>query len=359
VVHLDFLHGLLLPAGAQAQVSFPGTEFIGRPTASSMTVNVVADTAIEAYFEFGTQSGVYTGQSSVVSAAANEPLVAVMNGLLPNTHYFYRTRYRQTGASTWLARDEHSFWTARSAGSTFTFTVTSDSHVNVGGLGNANVYSRTLQNIGNDAPDFDLDLGDTFAMDNVTTQAQAYTSYLFQRPYMGLISHSVPIFLVLGNHEEEEGWHLDDTGNPATSKPVMGANARRRYFLNPYPNSFYFGNSDNSAVFVDGDHLTGDYYAFQWGDALFVAATFPSGAGWQTATFSTPVAITAGTTYIASYHTSQYVWNTSYFSGPLTVGPLTAPQNAGVYAYGSGNVFPSSTWQSSNYWVDVLFAPAP
>jgi hypothetical protein len=30
----------------------------------------------------------------------------------------------------------------------------------------------------------------------------------------------------------------------------------------------------------------------------------------------------------------------------------------GVYAYGSSSVLPVNTWNATNYWVDVLFAPA-
>ena len=57
------------------------------------------------------------------------------------------------------------------------------------------------------------------------------------------------------------------------SLPVLNANARKQYFLNPVPDSFYSGDTDTSggAVNVSGDHLRGDYYAFEWGDALFVA----------------------------------------------------------------------------------------
>ena len=82
-----------------------------------------------------------------------------------------------------------------------------------------------------------------------------------------------------------------------------------------------------------------------------------SAYGWQTLTFSSPVAITAGATYTISYHTSQYVWNLNYFNNPFTVGSLTAPVNAGVYRYGSTPAFPTSVWQAGNYWVDVLFLP--
>jgi hypothetical protein len=269
---LAFLTGLLvlvLPVpDLEGQVSFPGPELLGRPTNSSVAINIVPGSAIDAYFEYGTQSGQYTSQTATVSTPANEPLQVVIGDLQANTRYFYRMVYRQTGTSSWTTRDEHSFYTQRSPGSTFTFTVISDSHVNII-LGNANLYTRTLQNVGADKPDFHLDLGDTFAMDNVTTQTQAYNSYLSQRSYMGLISHSAPVFLALGNHEQEEGWHLDDTGNPATSQPVMGANARKRYFLNPVPDSFYSGNISGLSA-INGDGLRGDYYAWEWGDALFV-----------------------------------------------------------------------------------------
>jgi len=62
-----------------------------------------------------------------------------------------------------------------------------------------------LLNARADQPDFHIDLGDTFAMDpsplgTGMTEAEAEAAYLVQRPYMGLISDSVPIYLVNGNH---------------------------------------------------------------------------------------------------------------------------------------------------------------
>jgi phosphodiesterase/alkaline phosphatase D-like protein len=254
---------------AQAPVNFTGPELLGRPTNNSVTLNVVANAAVEGYVQYGTESGSYSDQTGVVSALANLPLEITLNGLQSNTRYFYRMLYRRTGATAWIARDEHAFSTQRSPGSTFTFTIAADSHINIL-FGDASLYQQTLLNAGNDQPDFHLDLGDTFAMDNVNTQAQAYNAYLAQRPFMGLLSHSVPIFLALGNHEQEERWHLDDTGNPATSRPVMGANARKRYFLNPIPDAFYSGNIDKPSASISGDQLPEDYYAWEWGDALFV-----------------------------------------------------------------------------------------
>jgi hypothetical protein len=93
---------------------------------------------------------------------------------------------------------------------------------------------------------------------------------------------------------------------------------------------------------------------------LLASATFANetASGWQEVLFPQPVQITAGTTYVASYHTydGAYSGVVGYFGTPLSNGPLTAPVNAGVYAYSSSPVFPSNTYLSANYWVDVLFA---
>ncbi|OWV89904.1 Mo-co oxidoreductase dimerization domain protein [Rhizobium sp. R635] len=80
-------------------------------------------------------------------------------------------------------------------------------------------------------------------------------------------------------------------------------------------------------------------------------------SGWQTATFSTPLQITAGATYVASYHTTgSYVATAGYFNTAHTNGSLTALAGAnGVYAVGSGSTFPTQSYQSTNYWVDVVF----
>jgi hypothetical protein len=259
--------GLATAAPASA-LSFTATELLGRPTDHSVTVNVVADTALEVYFEYGTTSGDYTGQTDTATFAANTPIEMVIDGLTSNTQYFYRMVYSTNGGSTWTERDEHSFWTQRAQGSTFTFTITSDSHVNIM-LGSKAEWTKTLNNVALDHPDFHLDLGDTFAMDSVGVGdvAGAESAYLFQRPLFGIISHSAPIFLVDGNHEQTEGWHL--LGTLANSLPVIGTNAMKKYFLNPVPDDFYSGNTDTYS-YLDGDQLREDYYAWTWGDALFV-----------------------------------------------------------------------------------------
>ena len=114
-------------------------------------------------------------------------------------------------------------------------------------------------------PDFHLDLGDTFWTDGVTSSTMANQRYLAQRQWMGVVSHSSPIFLAPGNHENEEGWNFDDPNSIA----LLSLNARKRYYPNPIPDDFYSGNPDTLAA-IDGDHLREDYFAWEWGDALFV-----------------------------------------------------------------------------------------
>ena len=95
---------------------------------------------------------------------------------------------------------------------------------------------------------------------------------------------------------------------------------------------------------------------------LLATGTFTgeTATGWQTLTFATPVPITAGQTYVASYTDPQgrYAADAGYFEqGPAISTPLTAPATGsgsanGVYKVGPG--FPTSTYRGGNYWVDVV-----
>jgi Domain of unknown function (DUF4082)/Bacterial Ig-like domain/Bacterial Ig domain len=79
--------------------------------------------------------------------------------------------------------------------------------------------------------------------------------------------------------------------------------------------------------------------------------------GWEELDFSSPVSISAGTTYVASYHTSadHFADTSGGLSSAVTNGPLTALAGGGVYAYSSSTTFPNSSYNNSNYWVDLVF----
>jgi hypothetical protein len=114
---------------------------------------------------------------------------------------------------------------------------------------------------------------------------------------------------------------------------------------------------------------TGTHIGSLWSSTgtLLASATFTNetASGWQFVKFSSPVSITAGTTYVAGYFdpSGHYSATSSGLSSAFTNSPLTALANAtsanGVYAYSGTSTFPTSSFGASNYWVDVLFAPQP
>ena len=82
-------------------------------------------------------------------------------------------------------------------------------------------------------------------------------------------------------------------------------------------------------------------------------------SGRQEARFDTPVAVSAGVSYVASYFAPKghYANTENYFVAPEQSGIFCVPSNAGVYKYSSSPAFPTDSFQSSNYWVDVTLVP--
>ena len=106
---------------------------------------------------------------------------------------------------------------------------------------------------------------------------------------------------------------------------------------------------------------TGTHTGSLWSSTgqLLATATFAAetASGWQTVYFSSPVTIAPNTTYVASYHSNGHYAATGDYFGAIydPNGSLaTSGPAAGVYTYGAGNLFPTST-SNANYWVDVLF----
>jgi hypothetical protein len=113
--------------------------------------------------------------------------------------------------------------------------------------------------------------------------------------------------------------------------------------------------------FYKGPQNTGSHTGHLWNSAgaLLATAVFTNetASGWQQINLSSPVTLTAGATYIVSYHSNGfYSSNFNYFAGVHTSGPLTAAAGSnGIYAYGSSTIFPTLSFNSTNYWVDVVF----
>ncbi len=120
--------------------------------------------------------------------------------------------------------------------------------------------------------------------------------------------------------------------------------------------------------FYKGAANTGTHVANLWtaSGTLLATATFTGepASGWQQVNFATPVSVTANTTYVVSYHTNtgNYAADGGYFANQGAGGwPVTALGAGvsgpnGVYAYGATSTYPTSSWNSTNYWVDVVFS---
>ena len=130
------------------------------------------------------------------------------------------------------------------------------------------------------------------------------------------------------------------------------------------------GNGTVTALrFYKGVGNTGTHIGQLWTSTgtLLAQATFTNetASGWQQVTLPSPVTITAGVSYIVSYHSSNgyYSVTGNFFANSASNGPLTAPAdisgaNNGVYKYAGSPVFPDETYGRENYYVDVVFSAA-
>lgn len=222
---------------------------LGQPTDNSITVSVLAYTTQTISISYGTTSGNYTSQTGSVNLSTGVPQTVELTSLQPDTLYYYS-----------INGIENSFHTARASGSTFTFTIQADSHLDSNT--DPQVYLQTLANERADHPDFVIDLGDTFMTEKYRPYTAAEPQYLAQRYYLGQVAQNAPLFLVLGNHDGEGM----PRGNSGYETSAWAASMRIKYFPNPMPDDFYTGN-------VTPDKTVGmlqDYYAWEWGDALFI-----------------------------------------------------------------------------------------
>jgi predicted phosphodiesterase len=153
----------------------------------------------------------------------------------------------------------------------FTAALMTDPHTGtfVDGAGPIEVLDEVTRNVRRDRPDFVIALGDNVAWSTSRNSPQpddvgATRAYTMYRRHIAQLSMSCPHFGLIGNWEGESG------KLPADSVARV-AEVRRRFMPNPDDQTYAQGGSSNE-----------DYYAFEWGPALFVilnvqSYTVPSG----------------------------------------------------------------------------------
>lgn len=272
----------LLAAAIPAWAAPSLTVILGQPTAQSVTLNTRADAALEMYFEYSLRSGFYTSRTTPILTTpdpfANGFFLSTVSltDLLPDNRYYYRIQYRASGSTgPYTPNREASFNTQRLPGSTFSFAVQGDSHPErERNMFDPGLYNQTLAAVAAEHPDFYITSGDDFSVDTLQppyTAAAVTGRYTLQLPYFNLLG--VPLFLVTGNHEETSlaNYNLPNDAANSNKVPIWAQNAHNTYYPSPGPNdpvtgSFYTGNTTT----LPGIGQLKDYYAWTWGDALFV-----------------------------------------------------------------------------------------
>ena len=151
--------------------------------------------------------------------------------------------------------------TAREAGQSFSFALVSDthigSHLEVSNQGDENLLTMAGLEIAAAAPDFVLNLGDMLDFHeygfNVPPLDSSITrlAYLNYRRAFGDVLGHTPHFPVIGGWDSENGCNTPEEVERSRSQRLL-------YLPGPSPDTYPGGSPFE------------DYYAFNWGDALFV-----------------------------------------------------------------------------------------
>ncbi len=196
---------------------------------------------------------------------------------------------------------------------------------------------------------------------NATAGNSPFSLVVNGNTYNG-ISSGVPFNVgTTGTNQPQSIW-------PSTNGTDNGANSLSYEFGVKFRSSIA-GQITGIRFYKVGTNTTG-YSGTLWSGTgtQLATANFPTlpTNGWQQVNFVTPVTIQPNTTYVASYHipTGNFAANIGYFAtSGVTNGALTALANNfdgpnGVYVVSPNITFPTQTYNSTNYWVDVVFVPA-
>lgn len=245
----------------------PHSIILGRPTNNSITASILFEQNVEYYLTFGTLSNNHDNQTPNFINISGTPDEVDMQGLQADTKYYYKVKFKPAGTSSYSETQEYSFHTQRLPGSEFSFTLEADEHL-YDKKGVKSIYQICLDNQKKDNPDFMMSLGDIFGDDHnpfTITSDSLDILHKNYRPFLGSLCHSIPFYVCLGNHEGENDYYL--LQNPPNNLAINATLWRKFYYPNPYPNSFYSGNTEVEPFGVDNPE---NYYSWTWGDALFV-----------------------------------------------------------------------------------------
>jgi len=232
--------------------------FLSRPTENSIRITALSRKPLaEAALEWRREEKDDWKRQSVF--ASDEMLDWTVNSLSPATRYQYRVLLKRSADNSLRTMATGSFTTQRRDSASYTAVLMTDPHTGsfAEGSGPVLTLDKVVQNAARAKPEFVLDLGDNVAWPGSREDAQespdgAVAAYALYRRQLGPLSLNASHFAVIGNWSGESGKF------PQKSIELM-ASVRRAFLPGP-----------NHLTYPQGGSEREDYYAFSWGDALYI-----------------------------------------------------------------------------------------
>lgn len=267
---------------AGPRVEFLVEELLTNPTTTSVELSLMPGEPAEFFVEFGLPGSGLPEVTSPMTVGAGERATFRLDGLEPGTRYVYRAHIRRPGQHPFEARAAHAFRTLRQdLEATVRFGYTADSHITGRYLKYLcsptparrrylTEFETTLRNMLSSELDFVVAGGDNFMLhgqsfgcDEVpeygqgtvqdADQADRRVEAALSPRFWGRVATSLPLFLVLGNHDGEARFG-NTTGSCAHFASTWSLSRAARLKHLPDPGTVYSSGTEQAGyyTFVSG-----------------------------------------------------------------------------------------------------------
>lgn len=252
-------------AGDTGAPALVGAPLLFNPTATSFGINVIAFGDLDRIRVRVRESGSPDWRNALEpEVRAPDALEWHVENLTASTLYEYEVFEQRAEHRTLFTG---SVTTARPPGESFSFAVVTDTHISPrevapGEVATVTPFEETMAFVANDIftakPEFIVNLGDMLDFHlfgfNQPPPDKSWTrlGYLNYRRLYGDLLGFTPHFTVIGNWDGESGCNTEEEIERSRSQRLL-------YLPGPEPDTYPEGGSELE-----------DYYAFTWGDALFV-----------------------------------------------------------------------------------------